>query len=207
MLLRTVLLILISISSVYCIPIFENKLKYGKLQAYDQIQIIRTEWQIDSFPRFLKSCQMHKVSWDMMRLRFMEIILRSYIHPHMASSFIISFLGSSVTAGQDIDIKLAYPYIIEEYLRPLFDILGIRYEIRSLGFTNSACMPFNSCVSSLAGYDVDMILSEHSYDCFDETMYEQLARQASFLPKKPLIAFVESATSNWYVALGDIGLD
>lgn len=55
----------------------------------------------------------------------------------------------------------------------------------------------DSCVGTIAGYDADIVHWEQSYNCFDPPNYEQFARQASLLPKKPVVVYAESATAHW----------
>ena len=62
---------------------------------------------------------------------------------------------------------------------------------------NNPCMPYDPCVGTIAGFDADIVHWEQSYNCFSQPMYEQFARQAAFLPKKPLVIYSESSTANW----------
>jgi len=54
---------------------------------------INSEWQIDKFPNFLKSCFMHKMSWEMMKLKFQQRILTALAKPTEKTKFVISFTG------------------------------------------------------------------------------------------------------------------
>jgi len=57
----------------------------------------------------------------------------------------------------------------------------------------------DTCVGTIAGYDADIVHWEQSYNCFDAPNYEQFARQASFLPKKPIVVYSDSSTAHWGV--------
>ena len=60
------------------------------------IESIRAEWQVDTLPYFLKSCFMHKLSWELMKLKYQKKILTA-IDPAATSAqpvkFVISFTG------------------------------------------------------------------------------------------------------------------
>lgn len=84
--------------------------------------------------------------------------------------FVISYLGSSVTAGHtaiDTDglCTDAFPNVIHSRLSIIFDSLGIKLLTRNAGIGNQPCVPYDICVEALAGHDVDLVHWEHSYDC------------------------------------------
>ncbi len=45
------------------------------------------------------------------------------------TKFVLSFGGSSVTAGHDNFFNESYPFVIEANLRPIFETLGIQIEV------------------------------------------------------------------------------
>lgn len=173
-----------------------EKLKAAKVATNAQLSRIHDEWQIDKYPNFLKSCQMHKSSWEMLRLRFMEALI-SLGGSGGSAPFVISFTGSSVTAGHDSYFNQSYPVVAEGLLLPAFRAAGINLEVRNVAHGNNPCMPYDPCVGTIAGYDADIVHWEQSYNCFDQPMYEQFARQSAFLPKKPVVVYSESSTANW----------
>lgn len=58
------------------------------------IDSIYSEWQIEKYPNFLKSCFMHKLSWELMKLKFERKIM-SALSPKSTepTKFVISFTG------------------------------------------------------------------------------------------------------------------
>lgn len=56
---------------------------------------IYKEWQIDKFPNFLKSCFMHKLSWEQMKLKFQKKIIAA-LHDRKPK-FVVSFTGRYVS--------------------------------------------------------------------------------------------------------------
>ena len=72
-----------------------EKLEKAAGVAASTIASIRAEWQIDSLPYFLKSCSMHKLSWELMKLKFQKKILAAISSTPTSSKtkFVISFTG------------------------------------------------------------------------------------------------------------------
>lgn len=163
-----------------------------------QLNMISDEWKIETFPKFLKSCQMHKSSWEIFKLKLARKIADE---DPKHKKFVISFMGSSVAAGHDSLFNQSYPLVAETWMRPVFDALGIHLVVRNVAHGNNPCMPYDACVETIAGNDVDMVHWEQSYNCFDQPMYEQFARQSSFISSRPLVVYSASDTANWYVTV------
>lgn len=166
----------------------------AKKTTLDQINAIRTEWEIDKYPLFLRSAQMHKSSWEMMKHRFMAAIVSGM---EKKSEFHISFMGSSVAAGHDSLFKFSYPMVVGDLMAPSFAAVGINLTTSNNAIANNPCMPYDACVETFAGEKADMVHWEQSFNCFDAPPCEQFARQASFLPKKPIVVYSGSGTANW----------
>ena len=112
----------------------EAALKNAKAIVNAELNSIRKEWQVDEYPNFLKSCQMHKSSWEIMKLRFMEAIAKGVDNVKSKKvNFLIAFTGSSVAAGHDSMIKYSYPLVVGDMMRPAFAAVGI-----NLTTTNNA---------------------------------------------------------------------
>jgi hypothetical protein len=172
------------------------------------INDIYSKWKISEYPKFLKSCSMHKSAWDLMKLKFVSKILAAHEqllavgeagsdHSPSPTTYVISFLGSSVAAGHDSFFNQSYPVIVGETLKPVFESLGIRLISRNVALGNNPCMPYDICVKIFAGLDADMVQWEQTYNCGDSPILEQFVRQAMMIPTKPLIVFSESSTFNW----------
>lgn len=70
------------------------KIEKAHSAALATISSIREEWQVDKLPYFLKSCFMHKLSWELMKLKYEKKILAA-LEPSRSSAvtFVISFTG------------------------------------------------------------------------------------------------------------------
>lgn len=71
---------------------FLNKLKNALEVTKDSIKKISDEWEIPNYPRFLKSCFMHKSAWEIMKWKYMRKILEKEITKNHVA-FVISFSG------------------------------------------------------------------------------------------------------------------
>ena len=71
---------------------FITKLKSAMTVANSSIDGIYKEWSINEYPLFLKSCFMHKSSWEIMKFKLMGRIISAF-ELKTKKSFVISFLG------------------------------------------------------------------------------------------------------------------
>ena len=96
MLIIYILTVCTIIGSVYSLnePLIE-KIDRASAAATATVESIKQEWQLDRFPLFLKSCFMHKLSWELMKLKFERKILSALNQPSDGpkTKFVISFTG------------------------------------------------------------------------------------------------------------------
>ena len=90
---------------------------------------IFSRWEIGKYPNFLKSAWMPRHSWDHMMAKMEQKILLTQTHKDV--EFIISFTGSSVTAGHDSPFVNSYPVVLGEVMAPAFSPIGIKLVSRN----------------------------------------------------------------------------
>jgi len=182
-------------------------------------------WQVDKFPNFLQSAAMTKTSWEVLKLKFEQRILKSATSSFKGEKFVISFMGSSVTAGHDSPFNVSFPVQTGVKMTPAFVPLGIELISRNAAMGNNPCMPYDVCVRAFAGEDADIgerrcfqseiikktiiitktkfiyisVHWEQSYNCMSghPDILEQFIRQSVQMPSRPVVVFSDSATSNW----------
>ena len=71
---------------------FAKKLDNGLISAKQAVKAIFDEWKVDKYPSFLKACFMHKVGWEMMKLRYQKKIIDA-AQSNSKTRFVISFSG------------------------------------------------------------------------------------------------------------------
>lgn len=157
---------------------------------------INSEWKITEYPLFLKSCAMHKASWELMRYKYMQRILSAKVNKKR-EKFVISFLGSSVTAGHDNHFNFSTPVVAGQYMQAAFSALDIDLESRNMALGNNPCTPYDVCVKFFAGVDADIVHWEQTYFCWDAPIFEQFVRQATTSPSQPIVVFSQSDTAHW----------
>ena len=71
---------------------FLSKLREAQIVNNRSIESIYNEWSISEYPLFLKSCFMHKSSWEIMKFKLMSRIISAF-ESKEKKSFVISFMG------------------------------------------------------------------------------------------------------------------
>ena len=175
---------------------FTNRLHQALETTGRLIQKISDEWDIPNYPKFLKSCFMHKSAWETMKWKYMWKILQREITKEKVT-FVISFTGSSVTAGHDSHFNQSTPIIAGLYMKDAFDELGLTLDSRNVALGNNPCMPYDICIKYFAGFDADVVIWEQNYFCDGSPLMEQYIRQAMTIPTRPIVAFSESNTGHW----------
>lgn len=180
---------------------FLEKLKKALDKTDSLIKKISDEWDIPHYPKFLKSCFMHKSAWETMKWKYMSKILEKEMHEDHKVAFTISFSGSSVTAGHDSHFNHSTPIVAGEYMREAFTALDVQLHTHNFALGNNPCMPYDLCIKFFAGFDADVVIWEQNYFCEGSPLMEQFIRQAMTIPTRPIVAFSESNTGHWSVNL------
>jgi len=165
-------------------------------KTQELIQSIHDEWEIGKYPNFLKSCFMHRSSWEMMQYKYMQRLLLA-MTTNKPQKFVISFTGSSVTAGHDSHFNKSTPVVTGEFMQSVFEIMNIQLESRNVALGNNPCVPYDVCVKTFAGLDADVVHWEQNYFCDGQGIMETFIRQAMAMPSRPIVVFSESNTGHW----------
>jgi hypothetical protein len=70
----------------------KSKLKAALDKTTTTLESLSKEWEISQYPNFLKSCYMHKSSWEVMKWKYMMKILNAAVN-QKKEKFVISFTG------------------------------------------------------------------------------------------------------------------
>lgn len=192
---------------LYCVSIqvFDNeiisRLQNAMVTTNSSIQSIYNRWNIENFPNFLNSVYMSSYAWNLLKEKFASKILNA-ITRNINETFVISFMGSSVTAGHDSYYNQSFPMVVGDLMRSAFQSSAINLEVRNVGIGANPCVPYMLCPLTFSGYDSDMIHWEQTYYCLgsDERftwVFEQFIRRSLEAYTKPIIIFSESETPNW----------
>lgn len=189
------------LSSSYASQDFKEKLQSALKETKAALDNLRHRWQIDKYPNFLKSVAMTQTSWEVLKLKFESKALAALSNEGPVT-FVVSFMGSSVTAGHDSPFNLSFPILVGDMMRKPLAALGINVEARNTALGNNPCVPYDLCPRTFSGVDVDIVHWEQSYNCGtgDEGrsgVYEQFVRQSLAIPSRPIVVFSESSTPNW----------
>lgn len=120
-------------------------------------------WKIREYPSFLNSVEMSETSWEILKLKFQRKILKALSDGGKKGSdgkvnkFVVSFLGSSVTAGHDSQFSKAFSEVTRGIMKPAFDAIDVELEVINGAMGNNPCMPYDVCVKTFAGSEADII--------------------------------------------------
>lgn len=179
---------------------FQASLAAAKDKLNSIIDDMKRKWEMHRMPNFLRSAAMTHASWEILKLKYENKIWAAY-HGHKPK-FVVSFMGSSVTAGHDTAFNITFPSLTEDVMSPVFSLLGIEMRAINAAMGNNPCLPYDLCVHAFAGKDADIVHWEQSYNCFGSDPraripFEHFIRQSLSLPNQPVVVFSKSVAPNW----------
>eukprot|EP01038_Epipyxis_sp_PR26KG_P007904 gene7904-10729_t len=124
---------------------------------------------------FLTANNIGADTWDILKYKF------AYKMASQNSTFLMTFGGSSVTAGHDNYYNQSYPYIFEKRMKDSFKLLGIDLIVHNIALGANNCAPYILCYETMGGINPDFVGWEQSYNCGrDEPIFEAAARIAGW---------------------------
>ena len=177
-------------------------LETGLSKTDEVISRLMHKWQITEFPNFLKSAAMPKSSWETLKVKFQSKILDGLQRPEGGTKFIMTFTGSSVTAGHDSYFNQSFSELTGHVMNEALSVFHIETVSRNAALGNNPCLPYDVCVKSFAGKDSDLVHWEQSFNCDARDarfkfVYEQFIRQVLSFQNNAVVVFSNSATPNW----------
>ena len=134
------------------------------IAATDEILLKLSErWQVQLYPQFLRSAEINLSSWEILKTKFQIKILMSLMTKKLkpgtknSNKFVVSFLGSSVTAGHASNFNVSVSEMTRLFMKPAFDAAGIQLEVINGAMGNNPCLPYDVCVKAFAGPEADII--------------------------------------------------
>jgi hypothetical protein len=186
-----VVLSIFAISGVPCEGLTHGEAKSkieNTIEATDNIlNTLFERWQVSEFPNFLQSVEMSETSWELLKVKFQLKILTSVAssvgvdEPSTDNNkFVISFLGSSVTAGHDSEFNVTTSEMTRLFMTPAFDAAGIKLEVINGAMGNNPCSPYDSCVKAFAGLEADIIQWEQVCSLYECSCQQAIWSKNSF---------------------------
>jgi hypothetical protein len=133
------------------VPIdYENAIK----ATQQLMNLIWNRYELfDSIGRnfFLATNNMRNDVWDTIKYKFAVKILGGN------STFLMTFGGSSVTAGHDSYFNQSYPMIVHKRLGSILAMLGVNLDVHNIAQGANNCVPYSFCYESMGGYDPDFV--------------------------------------------------
>ena len=145
--------------------LYQDRVSKGIETVSNIIEEISNRWDIRNYPTFLRSVAMSKTSWEVMKLKYKHKIL-SALESEKRPRFVISFLGSSVTAGHDTMFNMTFSEVTRDLMKPAFDAMNIDLVVINGAMGNNPCLPYDVCIRAFAGPDADIVHWEQVTDLF-----------------------------------------
>lgn len=143
---------------------------------------IWNRWEVDDYPKFLNMMNIPSESWDIQKNKFIKLVIDNFEplknislytvgshsggskvrpRPTKKTDYIVGFSGSSVTAGHDSFFSESFPFVFERRIAPLFaTIFNATVVTRNHALGNNPCYPYDACVATHMGTDVDLLAWE-----------------------------------------------
>lgn len=106
----------------------------------------------------------------------------------------VSFAGTSVTAGHDNLFEESYPLVFGRALQPVFEAAGIDLVVRNHAMGNNPAIPSAFCVGAQLGEDTDVAVWEFGMMVGGPLMLPHIElwlRNALALPRRPALMFLD----------------
>lgn len=87
-------------------------------------------------------------------------------------TFVISFMGSSVTAGHDSPFNISFPVITGEVMKKPLKEFGIELISRNAGVGNNPCLPYDFCVQTFAGTLLNLFIFLRFWYCIILSLFK-----------------------------------
>ena len=205
----SVICLLALMLALFSVTADNNKIASIKEVTDRTLQQLHKRWAISDFPNFLRSVSMSQTSWEVLKVKYQVKILKALLQGTSSTDnkpkkekFVVSFMGSSVTAGHDTKFNITFSELTRSVMQPSFAAAGIQLEVINGAMGNNPCLPYDACVRTFAGPEADIVHWEQSFNCFGNdpnkrVEFEQFIRQSMSLASRPVVVFTTSSTPNW----------
>lgn len=130
---------------------------------------------------------MHFLNRDVVRGKILRAVLRQ-------SEFVVSFAGTSVTAGHDNFLNQSFPLVFHREANSSFAAAGVDLVVRNHAMGNNPAIPASFCLGSQLGSDTDVAVWEFGMMVGGDSRngYVELwMRNAIALPKQPALMLLD----------------
>ena len=168
----------------------------AKEEAQQLLSLIRARYELDGpigSNFLLTTSNMLGKTFDIMKFKFLKKMLEENKED---KTFLMTFGGSSVTAGHDSKFEQSYPQIVQKRMGPILATLGVDLQVHNIALGANNCSPYQFCYEAQGGHDPDWVGWEQSYNCgHDEAIFELAARVGGFSKNKAVVYY--SASGAW----------
>lgn len=126
----------------------------AKIQLKQLLSLIHERYELNSTyggNLFLASNNIDQKSWNILKYKFAQKMVSKN------ASFLMTFGGSSVTAGHDNFFNQSYPLVFHKRMHKIFESLGIELVVNNIAQGANNCIPYTHCYESMGGLDPDFL--------------------------------------------------
>ena len=139
-------------------------IKYRKL-INSTLNAIWKDWDIDQYPNFLNMLSVPMLSWNIQKHKYIKLLLENNNNNNnstkLSHKYVMGYSGSSVTAGHDNYFNESFPFIVSNRLSSIFkSVLNLTVITRNHAIGNNPCYPYDACVHTHMGDDLDFLTWE-----------------------------------------------
>jgi hypothetical protein len=92
----------------------------------------------------------------------------------------------------------AYPQMFYNRMKPVFQSFNIPLVVRNHAIGNNPCYPYDACIATHMGTDLDILTWEQSMNCGrDWKPLNTFTRSAAVMPKQPTVMYFLSGGPTW----------
>jgi hypothetical protein len=132
----------------------KNNISVAKNLIGKLLSLIYRRYELDTRPGgqfFRTSNNVDPRTWDILKYKFATKMLEGN------GEFLMTFGGSSVTAGHDNFYNQSYPAIFNKRMKDVFAALGIKLIVRNIALGANNCVPYIFCYESMGGMNPDFV--------------------------------------------------
>jgi hypothetical protein len=109
------------------------------------------------------------------KLKFQDKILSAAKND--TSNFLISFMGSSVTAGHDSPFNQSFPILTGKNMEKAFAAVNIQLTSINAAMGNNPCMPYDVCVKTFSSADADIVHWEQQFNVSFHLIFSMILKR------------------------------
>lgn len=167
--------------------------------AQESLSTIYNRYELDSKigqSFFFISQNIDEPSYNLLKYQYAKKITNSLsLSLSYPQQYLLTFGGSSVTAGHDNQYLQSYPEVIGRKIRPILSVFNISTLVHNIAQGANNCFPSNYCYETMGGNNPDVIGWEQSFNCGHSNDFFETAPRFALWSNNPGLAYYSQSGS------------